>query len=160
MVHLEEKMRVKFPAEHPLYGWSVIYGAWLLNRYHMASSLGTMAFMSLRGRPYKGRIFAFGEEVFALDPLQAKYASQWRRGIWLSKDSAAPSPRSCRDVWLVVCLLSARSFFNSSAHKLPLFARARPLSRGVPWVFCFLFCAVGLVSLSLICTLDWTFWTA
>eukprot|EP00435_Cladocopium_sp_Y103_P019244 s76_g4.t1 len=31
---------------------------------------------------------AFGEEVFALDPLQAKYASQWRRGMWLTKDSA------------------------------------------------------------------------
>jgi len=71
MVHLDEKLRVKFPAEHPLRGWSVIHGAWLLNRYHVASSLGTTAFMSLRGRPCKG---AFGEVVFALDPLQAKYA--------------------------------------------------------------------------------------
>ena len=26
--------------------------------------------------------------MFAHDPLQAKYASQWLRGIWLSKDSA------------------------------------------------------------------------
>ena len=44
--------------------------------------------MALRGRPYRGRICAFGEEVYALDPLQVKYATQWRRGIWLSKDSA------------------------------------------------------------------------
>jgi len=57
MVHLEDKMRVKFPAEHPLRGWSVIHGACVLNRYHVASSLGTTAFMSLRGRPYKGRTY-------------------------------------------------------------------------------------------------------
>ena len=44
--------------------------------------------MGLRGRPCKGRICAFGEEVFALDLLQAKYASQWCRGIWLTKDNA------------------------------------------------------------------------
>ena len=86
MTHLEDKMRVKFPSEHPLRAWAVIHGAWLLNRYHVASPTGTTAFMSLRGRPYKGRICAFGEEVFALDPLQAKYSTQWRRGIWLTKD--------------------------------------------------------------------------
>ena len=79
-------MKVKFPSEHPLRAWAVIHGAWLLNRYHVASPTGTTAFMSLRGRPYKGRICAFGEEVFALDPLQAKYSTQWRRGIWLTKD--------------------------------------------------------------------------
>ena len=91
MAHLEDKMQVKFPSEHPLRGWSVVHGAWLLNRYHISSSTGTTAFMSLRGRPYKGRVCAFGEEVFALDsldPLQAKYSTQWRRGMWLTKDSA------------------------------------------------------------------------
>ena len=80
MAHLEDKMQVKFPSEHPLRGWSVVHGAWLLNRYHISSSTGTTAFTSLRGRPYKGRVCAFGEEVFALDPLQAKYSTQWRRG--------------------------------------------------------------------------------
>ncbi|CAL1141687.1 unnamed protein product [Cladocopium goreaui] len=88
MTFLEEKMRVCFPPDHVLRGWSVLHGAWLLNRYHVSSSTGTTAFMALRGRPYRGRICAFGEEVYALDPLQAKYAAQWRRGIWLSKDSA------------------------------------------------------------------------
>ena len=88
MTHLEDKRKVKFRAEHPLRAWAVIHGAWLLNRYHTSSSTGTTAFMSLRGRPYKGRIYAFGEEMFALDPLQAKYSTQWRRGIWLTKDGA------------------------------------------------------------------------
>lgn len=81
-------MKVKFPDDHPLRAWAVIHGAWLLNRYHISSSTGTTAFMSLRGRPYREKVCAFGEEVFALDPLQAKYSTQWRRGIWLTKDSA------------------------------------------------------------------------
>eukprot|EP00435_Cladocopium_sp_Y103_P037670 s676_g10.t1 len=81
MIHLEEKMKVKFAEEHPLRPWAVIHGAWLLSRCHVASSTATPAFMSLRSRPYKGRVCAFGEEVFALDPLQAKYNTQWRRGI-------------------------------------------------------------------------------
>ena len=48
----------------------------------------------------------------------------------------APSPRSCCDVWFVVGLLFARSFFNSSAHKLPSVDRARPSLRGGFRVFC------------------------
>ena len=98
MVHVGEMMGVKFPQEHPLRRWSVMHGAWLLSRYHISYSTGATAFISLRGRPYKGKICAFGEEVFALDPLQAKkYASQWRRRMWLSKgfmdmDVVAVSP--------------------------------------------------------------------
>ena len=53
----------------------------------------------------------------------------------------APSPRSCCDVWLVACLLSARSFYNSSAHKLLPIARARPSLRGDFWCFvCLVWC--------------------
>ena len=88
MVHIQDKMKVKFPAEHPPRAWAIIHGAWLLNRFHVSSPTATTAFMSLRGRPYRGRVCAFGEEAFALDPLQAKYSTQWRRGIWLTKDSA------------------------------------------------------------------------
>ena len=86
MVHIQDKMKVKFPAEHPPRAWAIIHGAWLLNRFHVSSPTATTAFMSLRGRPYRGRVCAFGEEAFALDPLQAKYSTQWRRGIWLTKD--------------------------------------------------------------------------
>ena len=73
----------------------------------------------------------------------------------------APSPRSCCDVWLVVCLLSARSFLNSSAHKLPSFDRARPSLRGV---FVFFVCWVVfffvwvLLVLCLACFLFLGFW--
>ena len=66
LIHLEDKMWLKFPGDHPLRAWSVTHGAWLLKSYHVASSRGTTAFMSLRGRPYRGRICAFGEEGFRL----------------------------------------------------------------------------------------------
>ena len=38
--------------------------------------------MSWRGRPNCDRICAFGEEMFALDFLKAKYSTQWCRGMW------------------------------------------------------------------------------
>ena len=61
---------------------------WLLNRYHLTSGNGVTAYMAVCGRPYKGRVCAFGEEVYALDSLQQKYQCQWRRGCWLTKDEA------------------------------------------------------------------------
>ena len=85
---VEGRIGAKFPKDHVMHAWAMIHGAWLLNRYHMSSSTGVTAHMSLRGRPYKGRVCAFGEEVFALDPLQLKYNIQWRRGVWLGKDEA------------------------------------------------------------------------
>lgn len=44
--------------------------------------------MAMRGRPYRGRVCAFGEDVYALDSLQQKYQCQWRKGCWLTKDKA------------------------------------------------------------------------
>eukprot|EP00435_Cladocopium_sp_Y103_P043647 s2238_g12.t1 len=85
---LEHKMALRIPESHVLQGWSFVHAAWLLNRYHLSSSTGVTAFMAVRGRPYKGRVCAFGEEVFALDSLQQKYQCQWGRGCWLTKDEA------------------------------------------------------------------------
>ena len=44
--------------------------------------------MAVRGRPYRGRVCSFGEEVYGLDSLQQKYQCQWRKGCWLTKDEA------------------------------------------------------------------------
>eukprot|EP00435_Cladocopium_sp_Y103_P020525 s4238_g5.t1 len=88
IAYLEYKMAIRIPETHVLQGWSIVHAAWLLNRYHLAASTGVIAFMAVRGRPYKGRVCAFGEEVFALDSLQQKYQCQWRRGCWLTKDEA------------------------------------------------------------------------
>ena len=38
LINLEDKMRVKFPGDHPLRAWPVTHGAWLLKSYHVASS--------------------------------------------------------------------------------------------------------------------------
>ena len=72
MIHVENKTKVAYPTDHPLRAWAVLHAAWLLNRFHVSSTTGTTSFMSLRGRPYKGKICAFCEEVFALDLFAGK----------------------------------------------------------------------------------------
>ena len=86
IAYLEHKMDMKIPEDHALQGWAMVHAGRLLNRYHITSSNGITAYMGVRGRPYKGRVCAFGEEVYALDSLQQKYQCQWRKGCWLTKD--------------------------------------------------------------------------
>eukprot|EP00435_Cladocopium_sp_Y103_P025443 s995_g6.t1 len=88
VVYLEFKMQASIPEEHVLRAWAMILAGWLLNRYHLIASNGITAFMAVKGRPYRGRVCAFGEEVYALDSLQKKYQCQWRKGCWLTKDEA------------------------------------------------------------------------
>ena len=88
IAYIEDKMEMKLAEDHVLRGWAMVHAGWLLNRYHLTSSSGITAYMAVRGRPYKGRVCAFGEEVYALDSLQQKYQCQWRKGCWLTKDEA------------------------------------------------------------------------
>jgi hypothetical protein len=88
IAYIEDKMQMKLAEDHVLRGWAMVHAGWLLNRYHLTSSSGITAYMAVRGRPYKGRVCAFGEEVYALDSLQQKYQCQWRKGCWLTKDEA------------------------------------------------------------------------
>ena len=81
-------MQMKLPEAHVLHGWAIVHAGWLLNRYHLSSSTGITAFMGVRGRPYRGRVCSFGEEVYGLDSLQLKFQCQWRRGCWLTKDDS------------------------------------------------------------------------
>ena len=85
---VEEKLEAKFDVDHPIQTWALQHAVWLVNRFHVSSTTGCTAHMSLRGRPYRGRVCYFAETVYALDPLQSKYSSQWRRGVWLGKDEA------------------------------------------------------------------------
>ena len=87
MAYLEHKIGAAIPEEHVLRGWAMVHAAWLLNRYHLTSSNGVTAYMAVRGRPYRGRVCSFGEEVYGLDSLQQKYQRQWRKGCWLTKEA-------------------------------------------------------------------------
>ena len=88
MSFIEEQTQCSFGENHVVRSWAMTHAAWLLNRFHVSSATDMTAFMSLRGRPYKGRVCLFGQVVYALDALQAKYTAQWRRGVWLGKDEA------------------------------------------------------------------------
>ena len=85
---MEHKIAAKLPEEHPLHAWAMIRASWILNCFHVSNVTGVTSHMALRGRPYNGRICSFACEVYALDPLQARYRSQWQRGVWLTKDEA------------------------------------------------------------------------
>ena len=86
IAHVQDRAQILFDESHVLHSWAVVHACWLLNRYHVTSATGMTAYLSVKGRPYKGRVCCFGETVYGLDPLQAKYKSQWRPGAWLGKD--------------------------------------------------------------------------
>ena len=88
ILHLETKAGVYFDPEHAIHSWAARHSAWLLNRYAVHSTLKTTPLQALHGRPYGGRICAFGSTVFALDEHKSKYERRWLRGIWLEKDGA------------------------------------------------------------------------
>ena len=84
--YVEYKVAAKLPERHPLHAWAMIHASWILNRFHVSYVTGVTSHMALRGRPYNGKIYNFACEVYALDPPQTRYQSQWRRGVWLTKD--------------------------------------------------------------------------
>ena len=86
--HLESAIQATIPAGHPVIQWAAMHASWIYNRYHVHSSLRTTPFQSLFGRPYRGKIVAFGQTVFGLDPKAGKYRPAWIRGAWLGKDSS------------------------------------------------------------------------
>lgn len=88
IAYAEHKAFVALPQDHVLRAWAMCHAAWLLNRYHVSITAGVAAFMALRGGPYNGKICSFADVVYALDPLQAEYMTQWRAGIWLGRDEA------------------------------------------------------------------------
>ena len=73
ILHLETKAGAYFDPEHAIHSWAARHSAWLLNRYAVHSTLKTTPFQALHGRPYGGRICAFGSAVFALDEHKSKY---------------------------------------------------------------------------------------
>ena len=78
---LGAKMEMVIPEDHVIRGWAIVEAGWLVNRFHVTTTNGVTAIMSLRGRPYRGTVFAFGEEVYALDSFQQKHQCQWRTAV-------------------------------------------------------------------------------
>ncbi len=78
----------KFPDAHPIYMWALLHSAWLINRFHVHSALGCTPYQSLFGRPYRGRVANFGQDMYGISQKKSKYKAQWTRGIWVGKDHA------------------------------------------------------------------------
>ncbi len=86
--YVEHQISAKFPDSHPLHMWAIIHSAWLLNRFHLHSRLGCTPYQGLFGRPYKGRVANFGQDMYGISQKKSKYRAQWTKGIWIGKDHA------------------------------------------------------------------------
>lgn len=60
---------------------SLLHSAWLVNRFHVRSSLGGTPFQRLFGRPYKGRVANFGQDMYGISEKKTEYNAQWIRGM-------------------------------------------------------------------------------
>ena len=88
MHELQQRVEMKFEDKHILHDWSVMHSAWLLNRFHVHSSIKSTPYLQLHGRPYRGRVASFGSLCFGLDGKVDKHHPSWLAGLWLGKDAA------------------------------------------------------------------------
>ena len=88
VIYVEHQIEAKFPDGHPIHMWALLHSAWLLNRFHRHSALGCTPYQSLFGRPYKGRVANFGQDMYGISQKKTKYKAQWTRGVWVGKDHA------------------------------------------------------------------------
>ena len=86
--YVEHQIEAKFPDGHPIHMWALLHSAWLLNRFHRHSALGCTPYQSLFGRPYKGQVANFGQDMYGISQKKTKYKAQWTRGVWVGKDHA------------------------------------------------------------------------
>ena len=85
---LEGEAKFRVPGGHWLRYWAVVHAAWLYCRYNIHATLKTTPYQSVTGRPYRGRLANFGQQVLGLDPKTGKYGALWKRGTYLGKDNA------------------------------------------------------------------------
>ena len=52
----------------------------------MHSQLGRTPFQSLFGRPYKGRVANFCQDMYGISQKKSKYKAQWEKGVWVGKE--------------------------------------------------------------------------
>ena len=83
--YVQHKTSAKFTDSHPIHLWALLHSAWLLNRFHVRSQLGCTPFQSLFGRPYKGRVANFCQDMYGISQKKSKYKAQWVKGIWAGK---------------------------------------------------------------------------
>ena len=86
--YVQQKISAKFADSHPIHMWALLHSAWLLNRFHVHSQLGCTPFQSLFGRPYKGRVANFCQDMYGISQKKSKYKAQWEKGIWVGTDYA------------------------------------------------------------------------
>ena len=83
---LEKAIGADISTHSAITAWLVEYACWALDRFCVRSD-GRTAYFRCKGRPYRGEVCTFGEQVLAKDPLKAlnKFEERWSPGMWLGK---------------------------------------------------------------------------
>ena len=76
-----------FSVKHPAFTWLVLHAADSYNKFHVGAD-GRTAYKKIRGRPYSGGMFEFGQCI--LYKISSKVhggdmGPRWAKGIWLGK---------------------------------------------------------------------------
>ena len=82
---LEERWRVKIPAEHAIWTWMVEFGTWLLNRLDVGKD-GRTAYERSKGKRARMTGFEFGEVMWKKVQKKTevrKLELTWEDGIFL-----------------------------------------------------------------------------
>ena len=86
MEMLQDKCKLNLASEHPLWQWSYLHAAWLLNRFGAHRAIQAAPFELAFGRRYTGKVVCFGEFVMVLNKQPgAKQGPQWLPGVWVGK---------------------------------------------------------------------------
>ena len=78
---------------HPIADWALRHAAWLLSTYHKGVKDGETAYERLHGKPYSGKIMAFGSPVLWLDETpgaKREAGPRWRPGMWVGVMTSTP----------------------------------------------------------------------
>ena len=79
---LEDRLDVRFKADHAVVSWLVEYAAVLINKYHPVEATGLTAYQHLHGQPAGERLAYFGERDYSFSHRSADALILISDGPW------------------------------------------------------------------------------
>ena len=71
LLALESRLHARLPGDHSVLHWLTPHAAWLISRFELGKH-GRTPYQRLKGKPCRGHVFEFGEQVMAKHPLPSR----------------------------------------------------------------------------------------
>ncbi|CAE8700382.1 unnamed protein product, partial [Polarella glacialis] len=85
---LQSRYGITVKATDPVFGWTVRYGNYLLDRFQVHRRHGQTPYAHLYRKPFEQALFAFGSIVMGRDPGALDLGNaedRWYKGVWLGR---------------------------------------------------------------------------